>query len=47
MKEFFDIMMKDIWNENFSRREYVVYGVIVPVAFVVICLVASIVDVML
>lgn len=30
MKEFFEIMGKDIMKENFTRKEYVVYGVIAP-----------------
>jgi hypothetical protein len=30
MKEFFEIMGKDIMKENFSNKEYVVYGVIAP-----------------
>lgn len=34
MKEFFEIMAKDILKENVSRRELVVYGVIAPVALV-------------
>ena len=42
MREFFDIMLKDIQVENFTRKEMVVYGVVYPAALVVICLVASI-----
>lgn len=30
MKEFLEIMGKDIMKENFTRKEYVVYGVITP-----------------
>lgn len=30
MKEFLEIMGKDIMKENFTRKEYVVYGVIAP-----------------
>lgn len=36
MKQFFDIMAKDILSENFTQREYVVYGIIAPIAFVII-----------
>lgn len=40
MKEFFEIMMKDIYSEHFTRREYIVYGIIAPlVLFAVIALV--------
>jgi len=42
MREFFDIMLKDIQVENFTRKEMVVYGVVYPAALVVVCLVASI-----
>lgn len=42
MREFFDIMLKDIQVDNFTRKEMVVYGVVYPAALVVVCLVASI-----
>lgn len=42
MRELFDIMLKDIQVENFTRKEMVVYGVVYPAALVVVCLVASI-----
>ena len=42
MREFFDIMLKDIQVENFTRKEMVVYGVVYPAVLVVVCLVASI-----
>lgn len=38
MKEFFEIMGKDFMSENFTRKEYVVYGVIAPLALVAIML---------
>ena len=34
MKEFFDIMMKDIQEENFTRNEYVIYGIVAPLALI-------------
>lgn len=37
MKQFFEIMGKDIMNENFTRREYVVYGIVAPVILVLLC----------
>ena len=42
MKQFFEIMLKDIQVDNFSNREMVVYGVAVPAALVVVCMIASI-----
>ena len=39
MREFLRIMAKDILSENFTNREYVVYGVMAPVAlFALMCL---------
>lgn len=37
MKEFLKIMGKDIMSENFSCREYVVYGIVAPVLLVLLC----------
>lgn len=37
MKEFLKIMGKDILSENFSRREYVVYGIVAPLVLVLVC----------
>jgi hypothetical protein len=37
MKEFLEIMGKDIMSENFTRREYVVYGIVAPVVLVLLC----------
>ena len=42
MGEFFDIMLKDIQVENFTRKEMVKYGVVYPAALIVICMIASI-----
>jgi hypothetical protein len=42
MKEFLDIMAKDLMNENFTRKECLEYGVIVPIALVLTCMLASI-----
>ena len=41
MKQFFQIMAKDILKENFTRRELAVYGILAPVAIVAVCLFAS------
>ena len=37
MKEFLEIMGKDIMSENFTKKEYVVYGIIAPLALVLVC----------
>jgi hypothetical protein len=37
MKEFLRIMGKDIMSENFTRREYVVYGIVAPLVLVLLC----------
>ena len=37
MKEFLKIMGKDIMSENFTHREYVVYGIVAPLALVLLC----------
>ena len=34
MKEFLRIMGKDIMDENFTRKEYVIYGVVTPLVLV-------------
>ena len=37
MKEFFEIMGKDILSENFTCRDYVVYGIVAPLVLVLVC----------
>ena len=34
MKEFFEIMGKDIMDEHFSAREYVIYGILTPIVLI-------------
>ena len=36
MKEFLKIMGKDILSENFTLKEYIVYGILVPLVLVAI-----------
>jgi len=36
MKEFLEIIGKDIMSENFTRKEYVVYGIVAPVVLVLV-----------
>lgn len=37
MKEFFETMGKDILSENFTKKEYVVYGIVAPLVLVLLC----------
>lgn len=41
MKEFLRIMEKDIMSENFSLREWIVYGVVAPVVLIAGCVIAE------
>ena len=34
MKEFLRIMGKDIMDEHFTSREYVIYGIVTPLVLV-------------
>ena len=42
MKELFEIFNKDIEVEKFDKLDAVVFGVVIPVAFIALCFVASI-----
>jgi hypothetical protein len=42
MKELFAIFNKDIEVEKFDKCDVVVFGVIIPTVFIVLCFVASI-----
>lgn len=37
MKEFMEIMGKDITSENFTSREYVVFGIVAPLVLMMVC----------
>lgn len=41
MKKFMEIMGNDILSENFTRREYVVYGIVAPLVLVLVCVLAG------
>ena len=41
MKEFLRIMGKDIMDENFTRKEYVIYGILTPIVLIGIMALAS------
>lgn len=44
MKGFLEMMMKDIYAEHFTRKEYMVYGVVVPLAMVAAVVLAGIIE---
>lgn len=41
MKELIEILLKDIKDENFTRKEYIVYGVLTPIVLVAIMALAG------
>ena len=41
MKEFLRIMGKDIYDEHFTKREYVIYGILTPIVLVAIMALAG------
>jgi hypothetical protein len=34
MKQFLEIMLKDIQREEFTKKEYFVYGIVVPLVMI-------------
>ena len=34
MKDFLRIMGKDIYDEHFTAREYVIYGILTPIVLI-------------
>lgn len=34
MKEFFNVMFEDMKQDGFTKKEIVIYGVVVPLAFI-------------
>lgn len=36
MKELFKVFAKDIEKENFTKKEVIIFGVIAPLAFVLV-----------
>ena len=37
MKELFEVFEKDIKSENFACKEIVIYGIIAPLALILVC----------
>lgn len=46
MKEFLRIMGKDILDEHFTRKEYVIYGILTPIVLVALMALAGWLDTM-
>lgn len=44
MKEFLKIMGMDILSENFTRKQMVVYGILVPMMFIALMAIAGWMD---
>ena len=44
MKELYDIMMKDFKEENFTLKEWIIYGVVAPVALILLCCLAELIE---
>lgn len=44
MKEFWKILEKDIHSEQFTRRECIIYGIVAPLAFVAVVIVAGMIE---
>ena len=41
MKDLFKIMAKDIMDDHFTRKEYIVYGILAPIALVAVMALAG------
>lgn len=44
MKELIKVFEKDIKSENFSNKEIVIYGIIAPLALLLICGLAEVIN---
>jgi hypothetical protein len=44
MKELFEIMMKDILSEDFTKREYIIYGIMAPLGLIAACVLAEVIN---
>ena len=34
MRDFIEIMLKDIKNDHFTRKEYIIYGILTPIVLI-------------
>lgn len=44
MKELIEILQKDIESEDFTLREYIIYGIIAPLAVIAACVLAEVIN---
>lgn len=44
MKELYDIMMKDFKQENFTLKEWIIYGVCAPLVLILLCGFAELIE---
>jgi len=44
MKELYDIMMKDFKEENFTLKEWIIYGLLAPIALILLCGIAELIE---
>jgi len=44
MRELIEVLQKDIMSENFTRREFVLYGIVAPLALIAACVIAEVIN---
>ena len=44
MKDLWNLFAEDISNENFTMREKVMYGVLLPIGFIVVALLGGLIE---
>lgn len=44
MRELFKILQKDIMGEDFTRREFIIYGIVAPLALIAACVIAEVIN---
>lgn len=41
MKQLIDTIKADFQKEGFTRRDYIIYGVLAPIGFIALCILAE------
>jgi hypothetical protein len=44
MKQLIDIIIEDYRKEGFTRRDYIKYGILAPIAFVALCIIGELLE---
>jgi len=44
MKELVNIIREDYRKEGFTRRDYIVYGILAPIALTAVCILAGAIE---